>query len=155
MNAIFTLSLIAAAALLLFLSVSYLINNRPRAERPGGAVPDEEADKRLLRVRLRTRLAFSCSVLILLAHRAAMTYMLLSMDFRDRNVQEGFGMSWWFLDPVAGFPIIIGTLPLALPMPRLIANYYIPFSLLLYAGIIYGLWLLSRHAFASAKPTVE
>lgn len=149
MNAILTLLFILTAALLLFISVAYLINNRPRAQRAGGAAPDEEAVKLLARKRLRTRLAFGCSALILIAHRAAMTYMFMSMDFNNTNVQEGFGMSWWFLDPMAGFPIVIGTLPFNLTMPRLINNYYIPLSILLYSGFIYGLWLLSRHAFAA------
>lgn len=152
MNAIITLSLILAAGLLLFVSVAYLINNRPRGRNAAGASPDAAAVKRLAGKRLRTRLAFGCSVLILLAHRAAVTYMLLSMDFKDTNVQEGFGMTWWFLDPVAGFPIIIGSLPFELSLPRLIDNYYIPLAIMIYAGIIYWLWLLSRHAFAADKP---
>lgn len=152
MNAILALSLILAAALAFFVSVAYLINNRPRPQKAGGNPPDEAAVRRLARKRLKTRLAFGCAVLILAAHRAAMTYMLMSMDFKDTNVQEGFGMSWWFLDPLAGFPIVIGTLPLNLTMPRLIANYYIPLSIMIYAGIIYGLWLLSRHAFTAPNP---
>jgi len=152
MNAILTLSLILAAALLLFVCVAYLINNRPRAPKAGGKAPDQAAVERLARKRVKTRLAFGCSVLILAAHRAAITYMLLSMDFKDSNIQEGFGMTWWFLDPVAGFPIVLATLPLNLTMPQLISNYYVPLSILLYAGIIYVLWLLSRHAFAVARP---
>jgi len=154
MNAIITLSLILLAALLLFVSAAYLVNNRPRAEKAGGPAPDEAAAGRLARKRLKTRLAFGCSALILVAHRAVMTYSLLSADFTDRHMQEGFGMSWWFLDPLAGFPIMLGTLPFAkdVPLPRFIDNYYVPLSILLYAGIIYGLWLLSRHAFTPVEP---
>jgi hypothetical protein len=37
-------------------------------------------------------------------------------------------------------------------MPRFIDSYYIPLSILLYAGLIYGLWRLSRHAFAAPEP---
>lgn len=126
----------------LYWAVSYIAGNRTVLEKEGG------------RKRLKIRFAFGYAVLVLAAHRAAMTYMLLTMDFSKRDVQEFFGMSWWFLDPLAGFPIIIGSLPFAksMLMPRFINNYYIPLSILLYAGFIYGLWLLSRHAFAAPKP---
>ncbi len=126
----------------LYWAVSYIVGNRTGLEKEDG------------RKRLKIQFAFWYAVLVLAAHRAAMTYMLLTMDFSKRDAQEFFGMSWWFLDPLAGFPIVLGSLPFAknIPMPRFIDNYYIPLSILLYAGFIYWLWLLSRHAFAAPKP---
>lgn len=152
MNALITLSLILLAALLLFVSVAYLVNNKPRPQKAGAPAPDAAVVARLAGKRLRTRLAFGCSALILLAHRAAMTYMILSLDFNDTNALEGFGMSWWFLDPVAGFPIVLGSLPFNMPMARLMNEYYIPLSMMIYGALIYGLWRLSRHAFAASGP---
>ena len=154
MSALSALSLMGLAALLFFVSVSYLVGNRPGAGTPGAPASGEAELKRLGRKKLLTRLAFGYSALLLFAHRVAMTRLYLSMDFNDRSAQAGFGMSWAFLDPLAGFPIIFGTMPFTkdMPMPRFINGYYIPLSIMLYAAIIYGLWRLSRHAFVSPKP---
>ena len=146
MSAIAGLGLAAAAGLGFFWAVAYLAGSRPGAEKTdaGGK-------------KVKVRLAFGYAVLVLLAHRAAMTYMLLSTDFSSRDAQAFFGMSWWFLDPVAGFPIIFGTMPFTkdMPLPRFINSYYVPLSILLYGGLIYGLWRLSCHAFRAAKPAGE
>ncbi len=135
--------LLALAAIPLFmLSVAYLFSAANAARR--GPLPPGR--------RLKARLAFGCAAFILAAHRAAMTWMLLSMDFNDRNVQEGFGMAWWFIDPLAGFPVILGTLPFTdkMPVPQFITGVYIPLAILLYAGIIYLLWLAGRRALRAA-----
>ena len=148
MNALATLLILLAAALLLYISVLYLFRNGPRLETADGAASGQK---------LKVRLAFGYASLALLAHRAAMTYMLLSSDFTKRDEQAFFGMSWWFIDPLAGFPIIIGTLPFVkdMPMQRFIHGYYVPLAIILYAAIIYGLWRLSRRAFAAPGPRAE
>jgi hypothetical protein len=148
MDALVTLSLLLAAALLLYFCVLYLFKNGPRLGKAAEATAGQK---------LKVRLAFGYAALALAAHRAAITYMLLSSDFNKRDEQAFFGMSWWFIDPLAGFPIIIGTLPFVkdMPMQRFIHNYYVPLAVILYGGIIYGLWLLSRRAFAAPKPRAE
>lgn len=148
MNALVTLLLLAAAALLLYISVLYLFKNGPRQGKSADVPPGQK---------LKVRLAFGYASLALLAHRAAVTYLLLSSDFTSRDEQAFFGMSWWFIDPLAGFPIILGTMPFVkdMPLPRFIHGYYVPLAVILYSAIIYGLWRLSRGAFAPSKPPAE
>ncbi|OGR42666.1 MAG: hypothetical protein A2X35_01570 [Elusimicrobia bacterium GWA2_61_42] len=157
MHELVVLLLILTAGLLLFSSVAYLLNHRPRRGSNGGTAGDEASAELSAGEKLKIRLAFGYSALLLLAHRAAMTYMLLSTDFNARDAQVFFGMSWWFLDPLAGFPIIFGTLPFAkdMPLPRFINSYYVPLSLILYGAVIYGLWRLSRRAFFSPGAQVS
>ena len=151
MDALVKLLLLLAAALLLYFCVLYLFRNGPRLEGTGAAPADEAATKLLAGKKLKVRLAFGYAALALLAHRAAVTYMLLSMNFANRDEQAFFGMSWWFLDPLAGFPIIIGTMPFVkdMPLQRFIHGYYVPLAVIIYGAIIYGLWRLGRHAFAA------
>lgn len=153
MDALVTLLLLLTAALLLYISMLYLFRNGPRLGQAGETPADEAAARLLARKKLKVRLAFGYATLALLAHRAAITYMLLSSDFNKRDEQAFFGMSWWFIDPLAGFPIIIGTLPFVkdMPMQRFIHSYYVPLAIILYGAIIYGLWRLSRHAFAAPE----
>ena len=154
MTAVITLVLLLTALLTLFYSVAYLVNNGPRLGKMNEAELDGTAAKLLAERKMKVRLAFGCAALMLLAHRAYMTHMLMYIDFSNRDAQAFFGMSWWFMDPLAGFPVILGTMPFAkdMLMPRFINSYYIPLAIAIYSVIIYGLWRLARHAFASPKP---
>ena len=135
-------------SLLLFFCFAFLVGNRPGAGSP--AAPPDGAAERPARRRRFVKLAFWYSAGALAVHRGALAWLYSTMDFTDPNTQAGFGMSWWFLDPLAGFPIIFGTAPFArdIPTDKFMRFLYQPLSFLLYAGYIYGLWRLARHAFA-------